>query len=217
MNKLASWLRIPLITLSALALGTLAQAEPLDFDPGAPPGFTPDEPPAFTPGTPPSFDLVPELAVAFFGNDLYKFPGSQNQTSQWYFSFTFKSVYHFTGDNWFFFDEFNSLFYVNTSIGNLASGFWAYMMAPGGHSTWVFIARDGNFYDLRDSNFDGNNDLSDDQAGDQTLTGFMFVQTPFPGDPAGSQWYFFSQYPSGNWIINMGLSSPAADDWHQLR
>lgn len=152
-------------------------------------------------------------ALAFFGADLYIYPGTTPGTNAWYFSYTFKDLYHFAGDNWFFSRPFNSMLYVETSQGSLASGFWSYFIFPEGNTSWGFMGRDGNFYDLRDTNKDGAPNIPDSEAGDQTLSGFIYLETPFPGDPEGPGWYYFEEFPNGNYIIKMG---PVPGDWHKL-
>lgn len=159
-----------------------------------------------------------DQAVAFFADDLYVFDGSQPGTSQWYFSFTFKDIFHFVGNNWFFFEQFNAYLWVALNSGSLADGFWSYTMFPGfNHATWIYMARDGNFYDLRDPGHTGVNTLPDSAAGAQTLDGYIFMQQPMPGDPAGPAWYYFSEFADGNYLLNLNIDNPDATDWHLLR
>lgn len=157
-------------------------------------------------------DVIEDL----FGPDLYVFPGSTPGTDQWYFSFTFKSIYHYAGSNWFFFDVFDTHLYIESTHGSLEDGFWAYLTLDE-HTTWIYTGRDGYFGDLRDTNGDGSPDIDDSLAGDQPMRGFIFIQTALPGDPEGSAWYFFGEYPNGNWIVNMSLTDPGPEQWHLLR
>ena len=61
---------------------------------------------------------------------------------------------------------------------------------------------------------DGVNDLPDSEAGSQPLSGFLFLIDSFPGDASGGGWYFFGEYPDGNWIRQM--DNPSAE-WRKLR
>lgn len=160
---------------------------------------------------------ISDPVLNFFGNDLFTYPGNTPGTSQWYFSFTFKNVYRFAGGNWFFFEEFNSYLWVDIQSGSLANGFWTYAIMPEGNVSWAFLGRNGNFYDLRDSNHDGINNLPDSAAGAQTLDGYIFMETPLAGDPSGSAWYFFSQFSDGNWMLNLNIQDPGPGDWHLVR
>ncbi len=154
--------------------------------------------------------------IVFFGTDLFTYPGQTPGTSQWYFSFTFKNIYRFAGGNWFFFQEFNAYLWVDINSGSLANGFWAYMIAPG-HTSWIFLGRNGNFYDLRDSNKDGINNLPDSEAGAQPMSGYIFMNTPFASDPQGSAWYYFAQFPDANWMLNLKIPNPGPGDWHLVK
>lgn len=183
--------------------------------PGIDAGFFPSNPMVAGSGGNGGGDAEP--GVAFFGDDLFVFGGSEPGTDQWYFSFTFKSLYHFSGDNWYYFEEFDAMLWIAVDSGSLADGFWAYAIFPNGHSTWIYLGRDGNFGDLRDSNGDGTHDLDDSEAGSQPLKGYMVLEDPMPGDPSGSSWYYFEQFPNGNYIINLSLSDATSEDWHKLR
>lgn len=151
--------------------------------------------------------------LAVFGNDLHSLSGAGPDTSQWYFSFTFKDLFHFADGNWFYALQFNSYMWVDAENGALATGFWAYHVFPS-HSTWVYTQRNGLFSDLRDSTGDGINDLADEAAGDQPMSGYMYLESPFPGDPEGPAWYYFEQFPDGNWIVQ--VDNPNAE-WHLLK
>ncbi len=159
-------------------------------------------------------DIQPtDPAIAFFADDLFGFPGSQ-----WYFSFTFKDIHHFPGGNWFLFNELNSYLWVAINSSSLAEGFWSYAtMTFADHTSWIFMARDGNFYDLRDPGHTGVNTLPDSEAGAQTLNGYIFMVDPIPGDPPGAQWYYFSQFGDENWMLNLGIENPTNEDWHRVR
>lgn len=194
------------------------------FIPDDPPfGSEPDAPPTVDPGPPPDVDVpdlpAEEAVIAFFADDLFIFPGSVPATDQWYFSFTFKDIFHFSGDNWFYFQHLNTYLWVDTNSGSLSQGFWAYAIFPGQHSSWIFLARDGNFGDLRDSS---GGWLPDSEAGNQTLSGYLFMDSPMPSDPQGSAWYYFSEFFlsdggwDGNWLLNLSIPNPSSGDWHLL-
>lgn len=160
---------------------------------------------------------IEEPVIAFFGDDLYNFGGNAFE-DQWYFSFTFKSIYHFTGDNWFFFEELNAFVWVNTDMGSVDTAFWAYAdFLSEGHTAWIYLGHDTGFHDLRDSNGDGTNDLPDSAAGDQPLNGFYYMLQPFFGDPSGANWYYFSELEDGNWTISTAFENPESGDWIKLR
>lgn len=146
------------------------------------------------------------VPVEFFGDDLFTFPGSQPGTDQWYFSFTFKNVFHFAGTNWYYFREFNAYVYLTAANGSLADNFWAFMVYPD-HSTWAYTGR-GLFGDLRDSTGDGLPDLPDDEAGAQPLNGYIYLHESFTNDLTGSSWYYFGEYHDGNWMLQQ--DNPAA-------
>lgn len=153
--------------------------------------------------------------VSWWGSDLYDYqPAVGPESDQNYFSFTFKNLYHWANDNWFFFYELKASMYINPNTGNrsLDDGIWVYTnnLFPGQTAgTWVFLARKNLFNDLRDSNGDGIPDLDDGQAGSQTLDGNLFVKNPSGYDDKGQGWFFFSEYADGNWIRRLGDASAA--------
>lgn len=158
-----------------------------------------------------------ESVILFFGPDLYIYPGNQKGTSQWYFSYTFKNMFHYSGSQWFFFEEFGAHVWADIQSGTPAAGFWSYVIFPDGHSSWCFMGRDGNFYDLRDTNKNGIQDIPNNAAGNQVLNGYIFLQTPFPSDGESPSWYYFTEADDGNWLINTSLANPTATDWHRLK
>lgn len=185
------------------------------LDPGAGPAGA-DLMAAYTTATAfayPAQNPPPPPAVAFFGRDLFVFAGSDPDQSQWYFSFTFKDLYHFKGGNWFYFESFNSYLWVDIFSGSLGNGFWAYSIFPDGSASWVFLGRNGNFGDLRDTPAAR---IPDWAAGGQRLDGYLYLLNPLPGDPPGPAWYYFSEFADGNYLLNLKIQDPTPEDWHKL-
>lgn len=151
--------------------------------------------------------------VSWLGSDLFDYNDSlapdQNQN---YFSFTFKNIRHFAADNWFWFYELKAALYLNPNSGNksLDEGIWVYTnnLFPGQtEGSWIFLARKYQWNDLRDSDGDGVNDLSDGEAGAQVLDGNLFIKNPSGYDTKGQGWFFFSEYDDGNYIRRIGAEN----------
>lgn len=160
----------------------------------------------------PGSDLPPVLA--WFGDDLFKYnaalPVDQNQ---WYFSFTFKNIFHFAANRWFFFEELEAQIFVahDTGTGNLETGVWMFTrnLFPGQtEGTWMWVSGVNGFRDLR-----VKYDVSDAEAGNQVLEGYIYVINPSGYDDGGPGFFYFSEFPEGNFIRRVG----AENEWVQLR
>ncbi len=148
--------------------------------------------------------------TSWFGSDLYDYDaGLAPENDQQYFSFRYKNIYHYETSNWFFFLELKATLFLFPDSGNksLEGGIWAYTnnLFPGQASgIFMFIAGSNGWNDLRDSDGDGQNDLPDGEAGNQTLDGTVYLTDASGYDANGAGWFFFSEYPDGNWMIRLG-------------
>jgi len=151
-----------------------------------------------------------EFIVSWFGADLFDFNAAlPATTSQWYFSFTLKTLYHFAADNWFYLLPFDATFYFKPESGNksLPAGTWVYTnnLFPGQTSgTWIWMSAANGFRDLRDSNGDGVLDLPDSEAGAQALNGFMYIKNPSGYPTTQEGFFFFGEFNDGNYIWRVG-------------
>ena len=157
-----------------------------------------------------------DFIVSWFGSDFFDYkPAVDADTNQWYFSFTFKDMFHFAVSNWFYFAEMDATIYVNpNSASKSLDGVWVYtsnLFPDQSAGTWMYIARGNDWNDLRDSDKDGVNDLGDGAAGGQTADGFIYIVNPDGYDAQGAGWFFFSEYGDGNFIKRAG-----ANPWVKL-
>ena len=160
--------------------------------------------------------------INWLGADLYDYnPTIGPETNQTYFSFTFKNIRHFAADNWFWFFELSASIYINPDTGNrnLDDGIWCYSnnLFPGQTSgTWIWIARKNLMSDLRDQDGDGVLEIADGLAGDQLLDASIYVINPSGYDALGSGWFFFREWPDGNYIIRRSQTVPNPHAWAKL-
>jgi hypothetical protein len=168
----------------------------------------------------PSLPKGGSFIINWFGNDLFDFrPAVGPETSQWYFSFTFKNMYHFAAGNFFYMQELDASFYFDPNSGNksLRNGVWAWSntLFPNqpATGTWIYISDENGFNDLRDSQVpgtvrgDGTLDLTDSQAGSQVLNGYFYIMSPAGYDAGGPGFFFFSEFGDGNWITRAGTTN----------
>ena len=156
-----------------------------------------------------------DFIVSWFGSDFFDFDaGLAADQSQQYFSFTLKNMYHFASSNWFYVLEWDATVFVDPNTGNrsLATGVWMYSnnLFPGQSSgIWFFVSGTNGWNDLRDSDGDGVNDLSDGEAGAQVLEGYLYLSDASGYDANGAGWFYFSEFDDsptdpGNFIIRLG-------------
>jgi hypothetical protein len=155
------------------------------------------------------------FVVSWFGSDFYDYqPGVAADVNQWYFSFRFKNMFHFAADNWFYSQEFDAIMFWLPDSGNksLDGGVWVYtsnLFNGQTEGTWVFISGINGFHDLRDQNEDGVLEIPDGDAGAQSIEGWLYVKNPSGYPSAGEGFFFFGEYPDGNWIWRAGDISNA--------
>lgn len=150
-----------------------------------------------------------DFIVSWFGSDFFDYkPAVAADTNQWYFSFTFKDMFHFTVSNWFYFAEMDATIFINpNSAQKSLDGVWVYTknLFPGQTlGTWMYIARGNDWNDLRDTDKDGIFDVGDGAAGGQTVDGFIFIKDANGYDTKGPGWFFFSEFNDGNYIKRAG-------------
>lgn len=151
-----------------------------------------------------------DFIISWFGSDLLDYddqrPASEDQ---WYFSWTYKNIYHFAASNWFTFQELQATVFLDPNSGgrNLDDGIWGYTqnLFPGQtEGTWMYLARKFRFNDLRDSDGDGTLDLSNSEGRNATLSGSIYILTPSGYDTEGPGWFAFSEFAGGNFIGRIG-------------
>ncbi len=151
--------------------------------------------------------------VSWFGPDFYDYDDAKGpDVDQWYFSFTFKNLYHFASTNWFYSEELNTYLYFapNSGLRSL-EGVWVYtnkLFPASTAGTWMYLGRTFGWKDLSAAAGPG-------QAGNQTLDGFIYVDNMngYHGQ-TGSGFFFFSEYADGNFIIKVG--DPGGSWWIKL-
>ncbi len=165
-----------------------------------------------------------EFIINWFGDDLYDMrPDIPVTENQQYWSYTFKFINHFASNNWFWFQEWKTTFYINPDTGtrNLDDGVWfyTYNLFPGQtQGTWVYFARKYLMHDLRDPNYDGVNEIADALAGYEQFEGSIFVINPdgYSGGGSGSGWFLMKEWPDGNYIIRRSQEVPNPYTWVKL-
>jgi hypothetical protein len=155
----------------------------------------------------PGSDLPPILA--WFGDDLFKYNAdAPYDENQWYFSFTYKNLYHFAANKWFYFEVFDATFFLanDSASGTRENGFWAFtrnLFPEQTDGTWVFISGVNGFQDLR-----VRHSVPDEQAGLQNIDGFLYIMDPsgYPDDE-GEGFFFFGEFEDGNYITRFGVDN----------
>jgi hypothetical protein len=144
-----------------------------------------------------------EFIVSWFGSDLFDFdtskPADQNQ---WYFSYTFKNMYHFAADNWFYSLEMDATLYFRPDSGNksLEDGIWVYtnnLFNGQASGSWIWLSGQNGFTTLVDTDSDG-------EVGDEAVSGFIYVKNASGYPTTEEGFFFFGEYPDGNFIWRVG-------------
>jgi hypothetical protein len=111
----------------------------------------------------------------------------------WYFSYNFKSIYHFgnAGQNWIWSERFGGVYLaVALDSGSAASGFWAYSYGfpEIGVNAWIYIFRNdnatgGSFRDLR---LEPENPTFPGSTSRKRMTGYVYTSN-------GAKYFFFTE------------------------